>query len=276
MSSNSNIGGATTNGAISDKSECPEGFYVGDWDNHKWHGHGTLTWHSGSKYIGEWKAGKRHGHGKMIWISGAVYEGGYKDNKRCGNGTYTYANGNKYEGGFKDDCLHGMGRFTHYDGHVYEGGYNMGQQSGRGKIIYHSGTIVEGEFKDSRIQYGMLRIATNEYVASFEETNPCDENTNADPMKVIYNVQLSTSDGQYFKPLQFCAGDFLNTEAKIVMKKWRPEETKQEITELEFVPIEIEEELIKRKDLHERPPPTTNEPVRKYGSFENEDMEDEF
>lgn len=93
LSSDTNIGGSTTNGAIGDKVDCPEGRYVGDWEDHKWHGQGKLTWHSGSTYEGEWRAGKRHGHGKMIWNSGAVYVGGYKDNKRYGNGTYTYTNG---------------------------------------------------------------------------------------------------------------------------------------------------------------------------------------
>lgn len=93
VSTHGNIGGATTNGAIQDKVECPEGKYVGDWREHKWHGQGKLTWKSGSTYEGEWSVGKRHGLGKMVWKSGAVYEGGYKDNKRFGNGTYTYTNG---------------------------------------------------------------------------------------------------------------------------------------------------------------------------------------
>mmetsp|Transcript_19958 Transcript_19958/g.33637 ORF Transcript_19958/g.33637 Transcript_19958/m.33637 type:complete len:286 (-) Transcript_19958:157-1014(-) len=280
QSSEKNFGGATTNGAIDDRAECPEGQYVGDWFDHKWHGHGTLTWHSGTTYTGEWRAGKRNGHGKMVWKSGAVYEGGFKDNKRFGNGTYTYTNGNKYEGGFRDDCLHGHGRYTFHQGHVYEGAYNMGQQCGRGKIVYHSGTIFDGQFKDSRIQYGLLIIATHEYVASFEEADEADQDPQndkvepkrVDPITVVYNVQLSSHDGKFFKPLQFCEGNFLETEA--VMKKNYQEETKQPGAEIKFVPrAPVEEELIKRKNLHERPPALSPEPAKHR--YENEDMEDE-
>ena len=46
---------------------------------------------------------------------------------------------------------------------------------------------------------------------------------------------------------------------------------------LEFIPLpvqeEVEEELIKHKNLHERPPPVSSEPPRHR--YENEDMEDD-
>lgn len=188
--------------------------------------------------------------------------------------------GNKYDGGMKDDYQHGMGTYTYHQGHVYEGGYNMGKQNGRGKIVYHSGTIFEGQFKDSRIQYGLLRIATHEYVASFEETYPTTEDV--DPMTIVYNVQLSSHDGKYFKPLQFCGGNFLDTEAVVVMRDDRAAGSSDEPRgSLEFVPLPLpmeegDEKLIKIKPVHERPPPTTDEPPPKHNQFEDEeDMEDE-
>lgn len=45
----------------------------------------------------------------------------------------------------------------------------MGHQSGKGKMVYHSGTVFEGQFKESRLQYGVLRIGTEEFAASLEE-----------------------------------------------------------------------------------------------------------
>jgi hypothetical protein len=154
----------------------------------------------------------------------------------------------------------------------------MGQQSGRGRIVYHSGTIFEGQFKDSRIQYGILTIATHEYVASFEEADYSEESgdpSRINPVTVVYNVQLSSHDGKYFKPLQFCEGDFLETEA--VMKRNYQEETKQQgggdRSEIEWVPRDVKEDLVKRKNLHERPPALSSEPSRHR--LENEDMEDD-
>ena len=181
--------------------------------------------------------------------------------------------GNKYDGGFRDDQHHGHGRYTFRQGHIYEGGFNMGQQCGRGKIVYHSGTIFDGQFKDNRIQYGLLIIAEHEYVASFEEADaaPTNDPKKIDPITVVYNVQLSSHDGKFFKPLQFSEGNFLETEA--VMKKNYREETKQQGAEIEFVPRAVEEELIKRKNLHERPPALSPEPFQH--KYENEDMEDD-
>jgi hypothetical protein len=48
----------------------------------------------------------------------------------------------------------------------------------------------------------------------------------------------------------------------------------REHTEIEFVPRVVEEQLVKRKDLHERPPPLSAEPPSRQ-TFENEDMEDD-
>lgn len=268
---NINIGGATTNGGIYDRGDCPEGFYEGDWREHKWHGQGTLTWKSGSVYTGEWKEGKRHGHGKMIWSSGASYVGGFKENKRFGNGLYIYVNGNKYDGGFKDDTFHGIGKYTYYKGHVYEGGYNMGHQCGKGKIVYRSGTIFEGQLKDSKLQFGVIKIGINEYVAEFDVASNNSEGT--DVISLIYNVRLSSHTGQRFKPLQFSEGNFLDTAPPPPS-----EETKDQkhIEELE-VPPALEEELKKKKAVHERPPPFSPEPVKRHLEIDElEDMEDEM
>lgn len=183
----------------------------------------------------------------------------------------SFSAGNKYVGGFCDDSQHGQGVFTHHNGHVYEGGYNTGLQCGHGKLVYHSGTIFEGHFKDSRIQYGELRIASEEFVASFEEAAPGKEC--ADPMTAVYNVQLSSHDGKFFKPLQFCEGNFLDTEAVMTKSSFEEETKQQGRDEVSFIPLVVEEELIKRKNLHERPPALSPEPRRHRAA--NEDMEDD-
>ena len=61
--------------------------YVGERENGKYHGQGTLTFRDGDKYVGEWKNGERHGQGTYTWSDGSKYVGEYKDGEPW-NGTY--------------------------------------------------------------------------------------------------------------------------------------------------------------------------------------------
>ena len=53
--------------------------YVGEWKNHKHHGHGIYTYNTGSKYVGEWKNHKRHGYGIYVCFDGSRLEGKWLD-----------------------------------------------------------------------------------------------------------------------------------------------------------------------------------------------------
>ena len=61
--------------------------YVGEMENGKYPGQGTLTFRDGDKYVGEWKNGERHGQGIYTWSDGSKYVGEYKDGEPW-NGTY--------------------------------------------------------------------------------------------------------------------------------------------------------------------------------------------
>ena len=75
--------------------------YVGERENGKYHGQGTLTFRDGDKYVGEWKNGKRNGYGTFTWSDGSKYVGEYKDGEewkgkvydKDGNVTSKYVNG---------------------------------------------------------------------------------------------------------------------------------------------------------------------------------------
>ena len=56
--------------------------YVGERENGKYHGQGTLTLPDGDKYVGEWKNGKFHGQGTRTLYDGSKFVGIWKDNRR--------------------------------------------------------------------------------------------------------------------------------------------------------------------------------------------------
>lgn len=58
--------------------------YIGQWENGKQNGEGTMTWTNGGVYEGEWKDGLRNGYGKHTAADGTVREGTWKDDKFVG------------------------------------------------------------------------------------------------------------------------------------------------------------------------------------------------
>ena len=53
--------------------------YIGDWKDHKHHGHGTCTRANGS-YVGEWKDDKLRSQGTFTLANGDVYVGEWQEN----------------------------------------------------------------------------------------------------------------------------------------------------------------------------------------------------
>ena len=64
-----------------------DGKYVGEIENWKPNGQGTLTYSNWNKYVGEWKYWKRNGQGTWTSPDGHEYVGEFKDGERNGQGT---------------------------------------------------------------------------------------------------------------------------------------------------------------------------------------------
>ena len=79
------------------------------------------------KYVGEIENGKPNGTGTITFPDGTMYEGEFKDGEYHGQGTYTSSDGRKYEGEFKYGVFHGHGTWTSPNGKKYVGEYKDGQ-----------------------------------------------------------------------------------------------------------------------------------------------------
>jgi hypothetical protein len=95
--------------------------YVGQKQDGKRHGQGTMTWASGSKYVGEWLDDKYHGKGTFDYANGDAYIGEWEDGERHGKGTMTRNGGNKYVGEWKDGEPHGQGSLAYTNTAIYIG-----------------------------------------------------------------------------------------------------------------------------------------------------------
>jgi len=72
--------------------EEKDGKYVGEIENRKPNGQGTLTWFNGDKYVGEFMDGKKNGQGTYTFYYGRKYVGEFMDGKRW-KGTMYYKDG---------------------------------------------------------------------------------------------------------------------------------------------------------------------------------------
>jgi len=124
--------------------------YVGDIENMKPKGQGTITSPDGDKYEGEFKNGKRHGQGTYTWSDGSKYVGEYKDGEVDGQGTYTWSDGIKYVGEYKNGERNGQGTYTYPDGSKYVGEYKDGEKNGQGTYTWSIGDEYIGEYKDDK------------------------------------------------------------------------------------------------------------------------------
>lgn len=99
---------------------------IGNWENGRINGYGTLKYANGDVYEGDWLEGAMHGHGTYQYSEGDVYVGQWRQDKRHGKGTITYVDklGNpceKYEGDWVDNIMNGKGMYKYADGSYYDG-----------------------------------------------------------------------------------------------------------------------------------------------------------
>ena len=122
------------------------------------HGHGEITYSSGSHFEGQWVNDVREGKGVFTFACGDVYEGEWKNGMYHGYGKYIGFNSDSYEGEWKEDKMHGQGSYTYRDsGDVYEGRWFEGKREGRGKEVCGNGDVYEGEYRnDERVSLSLL------------------------------------------------------------------------------------------------------------------------
>jgi len=101
-----------------------------------------------AEYVGELQNGKPHGKGSITYENGEIYEGEWKEGLKEGKGTLTSPDGGKYEGEWKNDKMEGQGTYTWPNGNKYEGEWKDGKKHGEGTILFKDGSKMEGEFRD--------------------------------------------------------------------------------------------------------------------------------
>eukprot|EP00980_Cylindrotheca_fusiformis_P020639 scaffold7696_cov141-Cylindrotheca_fusiformis.AAC.9 len=158
--------------------------YNGDWNEGRWHGHGTWVNPNGDQYEGSFVYDTRHGQGVYSWRNGNVYKGEFYEDKRQGkvgikdniiytylpelesltsrvfvlydrsrersrNGKYTFGNG-FYEGQWRRGKYHGNGYLLFSDGSSYRGTFVDGVAHGEGEEISAEGTVKKGYWNQGR------------------------------------------------------------------------------------------------------------------------------
>ena len=129
-------------------------YYVGDWQNGKRHGQGTLHMKS-YHYSGQWTNDKITGFGKITWPKGNP-------------GLY-------YEGQLKESKYHGHGKFIFRNGDVFDGEYSKGIRNGLGKEIKTNGDIFEGTWQGNKKIAGTLTRTKHDCVVKFKDGKPLND-----------------------------------------------------------------------------------------------------
>ena len=101
-----------------------------------------------AEYVGELQNGKPHGKGSITYENEEIYDGEWKEGLKEGKGTLTSPDGGKYEGEWKNDKMEGQGTYTWPNGDKYEGEWKDGKKHGDGTILFKDGSKMEGEFRD--------------------------------------------------------------------------------------------------------------------------------
>lgn len=113
--------------------------YIGNWENDKKSGIGSMFWPDGDKYEGVWKDNERHGHGIMK-ENITVYEGNWDhDRKKGRGGVFTYpATNMTYDSTWNDDVM--IEAEVNKKGHpILHGHIGMGGQMGDSSIPTSNG-----------------------------------------------------------------------------------------------------------------------------------------
>jgi hypothetical protein len=130
--------------------------YVGDWNNGKPHGMGTMELTNGERFSGMWEQGRRHGHGELTRAQGGHYVGEFVNGVRQGEGVERSADG-LYRGAWAADLPNGTGEFHGNDGSTYRGQWRDGQRQGYGTFIDENGSSYEGDwFSDTPHGFGSI------------------------------------------------------------------------------------------------------------------------
>ena len=124
--------------------------YRGDFKDGKFHGQGTQIFSNRDKYVGEFKSGKKHGKGTLSLTNGFKYVGKFKNGKKHGQGTLDSIDGGKYVGTFKNDKKSGSGTLTSPGGLKYVGEFKNGSKNGKGTFTWPDDGKYEGEWKDGK------------------------------------------------------------------------------------------------------------------------------
>jgi len=160
--------------------------YKGQWRDGAPEGRGR--WESNESgmegwYEGQWECGRRHGHGDASEEGCGEYRGEWRQGGREGQGVYTSSGGEvSYEGEWNRDSPHGHGRYKewrHGEFAWYEGAFQQGVPHGAGMCGEgRRGTQFEGEWLDG-IPQGLAANPTFRAIT---------------PHRVIGTLELQTQD----------------------------------------------------------------------------------
>ena len=130
--------------------EGPKNKYLGDIEDMKPNGQGTLTTSDGEKYVGGFKNGEKSGQGTLTTSDGEKYVGAFMNGEKNGKGILTSQGGFKYVGIFKNGKKNGTGTFTWPDGGKYKGEWKDGKFHGQGSFTFSDKNIGVGEFRKNK------------------------------------------------------------------------------------------------------------------------------
>ena len=136
------------------KKQYSNAHYIGEFQNEKENGQGTLVFDNGDKYVGGWSNGKKNDQGTYLFANGDQYIGSWMEDKKHGVGTYRYSSGAKYDGDWKYGMKYGEGVFIWPDGDKYFGGFYNGKRHGNGVFVWADNTIHSGYFYEGEISNG--------------------------------------------------------------------------------------------------------------------------
>jgi SH3-like domain-containing protein len=121
--------------------------YAGEFNNGVRHGHGNLETIDGKKYSGQWQNDVPHGLGKIIYPDGSEFVGQFENGRRNGEGEAIYTDGTKYIGQWADDLPNGQGVRIFPDGKQYSGEFRNGLMHGKGTMTMPDGSKFNGQWQ---------------------------------------------------------------------------------------------------------------------------------
>ncbi|MBC8411997.1 MAG: SEL1-like repeat protein [Rhodobacteraceae bacterium] len=150
--------------------------YVGELNNGKPHGKGTMSYTDGNKYVGEWKNGELHGKGTYYSPEGFRFVSEFRNDEPYGQFTVYIPDGTIIVGDAKDEMK--IATITFPDGNIYIGELNDDfERHGQGKMTYSNGTTKEGIWKEDEFQYAKNESTPKNNYSNDEELLPAASGT---------------------------------------------------------------------------------------------------